>query len=171
MGKLGYIVALECIQYLAAEVEDDDEDKGKGHVILSVIGEGSEQYHHEYHARGAEQGMGKKTGIENAGDEAGNDDHQEHRQGTIGFFEHGTEKEDVRHIADQMVPVGMSRDMGKKAEIVEGHQEIEGQRVRNSEKRAGKAVNHRLVQKNHQGAEKSVGQGCGGIVLNFHRLI
>ena len=168
VGELGDVVALEGVEDFPAEVEDDDQDEGKGNVVFSVVGEGGEEYHHEDDARGAEQGVREKADIEDAGDKAGNDDHQEHRERTVGFFEHGAEQEYVGEVADEMVPVGVARDMGEEPEVVERIEEVEQERVRHGEEGADEAVEVVLVECDDEGTEKGVGERGRGVVFNSH---
>ena len=165
------VVALEGIENFAAEIEDGNQYKGEGYFILAVVGKGREQYHHENDAGGAEKRMGKKTGVEDSCHETGNDYHQKHGERAVRFFQYRSKEKDVSHVAEQVVPVGMARDMGKKAEIVDWFGKVESLRVRNGKEGPGKPVQVKLVEGEHERAEKSEGQCRRRIIFYFHSIV
>lgn len=169
MRELGDIVALERVEYFSPKIEDNYEDKSERNVVMAVVREGREQDHHEYDAGRAEERMGKKTGVKNAGYEAGDDDHERHGQRSVGFLEHRAKEQDIGEIIDEMVPVGVSGDMGEQAQVIERSQEVETQRVGNGEKGARKPVEYRAVHEDDERTKKGIGQGRRGVILYSHR--
>lgn len=133
-----------------------------------MIRERCEEDHHKYGTGGPKERVGEEARVQNTGYETGDQYHEEHRKGAVGFLEHRAKEEYIRKVAHQMVPVRMARDMGEQTKIVKRFKEIKGDCVRYREQTPGEANEHELVQKNDESAKKSKGKGRWGVILDFH---
>ncbi len=119
MGKIGDVV-VNCygIVDFPTQEENGYQDESQWNGSATEIHQRSEQNHHEDNAACPHQSGIPEEGVDRAGRQCGDQDHQQQLFGAIFVFDDRPHQQDQGKIAEQVLPVGMPEDVRENPEIV-----------------------------------------------------
>ena len=87
--------------------------------MLADGGKRRKQNHHKGNSAGSQHGAWDKAHVYHSRYQGSNAHHQNQHGRTIPFLQQGPQQEDKGQVGKQVIPVGMTQDMGKKQEIIQ----------------------------------------------------
>ena len=162
VGHLGDVVLDEqALVDLLAEIHNRDQDESHGDRMVFPDGDGGDQDKGEDDAAGTQQAdVREENHVNDARDSRRNRDDDHGVRRAVFLLNHGTEDQDIHHVAEQVIPAGVAQHMGDAADI--GQRVGQGCAVHAENGAVGGATGQQVDQEG-RGAQGHKGQRRRGV--------